>query len=86
MYEGWKLIKNTSRPEGWPEYELYDHEADPLNAHNVAEENPEMVERLAGYLEKWHEAALEARVEAEATAESMSAEELQQLRSLGYIQ
>jgi hypothetical protein len=46
----------------------------------------EVVERLAGYLEKWHEAALEARVEAEATAEAMSAEELQQLRSLGYIQ
>ena len=86
VYEGWKLIKNTSRPEGWPEYELFDHEADPLNAHDLAEENPEMVERLAGYLEKWHEAALEARVEAEATAESMSAEELQQLRSLGYIQ
>jgi arylsulfatase len=86
VYEGWKLIKNTTRPEGWPEYELYDHEADPLNADNVAEEHPEMVERLAGYLEKWHEAALEARVEAEVTAESMSAEELQQLRSLGYIQ
>jgi len=86
VYQGWKLIKNTSRPEGWPEYELFDHEADPLNADNVADENPEVVERLAGYLEKWHEAALEARVEAEATADSMSAEELQQLRSLGYIQ
>jgi len=86
VYEGWKLIRNTSRPEGWPEFELYDHQADPLNAHDLADENPEIVERLSGYLEKWHAAALEARVEAEATAESMSAEELQQLRSLGYIQ
>jgi len=86
VHDGWKLIKNTTRPAGWPEYELYDHEADPLNANDVADDHPEVVERLAGYLEKWHEAALEAKVEAEATAESMSAEELQQLRSLGYIQ
>ena len=57
VYEGWKLIKNTTRPEGWPEYELFDHAADPLNAENVAEEHPEVVEQLSGYLEKWHEAA-----------------------------
>jgi len=86
IHDGWKLIKNTTRPEGWPEFELYDHKADPLNIDDVADEHPEIVERLAGYLGKWHEAALEARVEAEATAEAMSAEELQQLRSLGYIQ
>ncbi len=84
--DGWKLIRNTERPEGWPEYELYDHGKDPLNFDDVAQAEPEIVERLAEQLEAWREATLAARVEADEDAEGISAEELQRLRSLGYVQ
>lgn len=84
--DGWKLIRNTERPEGWPEYELYDHGKDPLNFEDVAQAEPEIVERLAEQLEAWREATLAARVEADEDAEGISAEELQRLRSLGYVQ
>ncbi len=30
VWEGWKLIQNKERPEGYPEYELFDHRNDPL--------------------------------------------------------
>jgi arylsulfatase A-like enzyme len=86
IHEGWKLIHNLSRPPDWPEYELFDHQEDPLNFQNLASENPEIVERLAQLLERWHQAALEARVESEENAEDMSPEEIEKLRSLGYIQ
>jgi arylsulfatase A-like enzyme len=82
----WKLIKNTGRPEGWPEYELYDHRDDPLNLVNVADKHPEIVERLGQTLDRWHRSALEARVETEAAADELSPEEIEKLRSLGYIQ
>jgi arylsulfatase A-like enzyme len=86
IHEGWKLIRNTSRPEDWPEYELYDHVADPLNLENVADTHPERVEELARLLDGWQQAALKARVETEKAAEDLSAEEIQKLRSLGYLQ
>jgi arylsulfatase A-like enzyme len=82
---GWKLIRNGSRPEGWPEFELYNHRNDPLNLTNVAEEHPEKVERLNTLIDKWQSAALEARFEAD-SASDMSPEEINKLRSLGYIQ
>lgn len=44
LTDGWKLIKNTTRPDEWPEYELYDHEKDPLNLEDLAEQHPEIVE------------------------------------------
>ena len=83
---GWKLIKNGARPEDWPEFELYDHHKDPLNLENLAEANPQVVERLAAQLEAWHKAALEARVDPETSTEGLSVEEIQRLRSLGYVQ
>ena len=57
-----------------------------LNLKDVAQENPEVVERLSQQLEQWHEQALAARLPSddEATS-SMSVEELERLRSLGYI-
>ena len=86
--EGWKLIRNGTRPEGWPEFELYDHRQDPLNLEDLAEANPQVVERLAAQLESWHKAALEARIDPETSTEEegLSVEELQRLRSLGYVQ
>jgi arylsulfatase A-like enzyme len=86
IYEGWKLIRNTSRPEGWPEYELYDHEADPLNLQDVAADNPDRVRELARMLAGWQETALATRVETEEAAETLSEDEIQKLRSLGYLQ
>lgn len=49
---GWKLIKNTGRPEGWPDDELSDHEDDPLDPDDVSDENPESVARLKDQLER----------------------------------
>ncbi len=85
IHEGWKLIHNVSRPEGWPEYELYDHVRDPLNLEDVAADHPERVKRMSRVLDGWHKAASEARVEAE-EAEDLSPEEIEKLRSLGYLQ
>lgn len=86
--DGWKLIRNLEelRPPQFPEIELYDHVNDPLNQHNVAEENPEVVERLSRQLDNWLEFAESAKLPTdEELAESASPEELQRLRALGYI-
>lgn len=82
---GWKLIRNVERPDGLPEFELYDHAKDPLNLRDVAGEHPEVVARLARYLDAWHAQALEARIEADAAAAELSPEELEKLRALGYL-
>jgi arylsulfatase A-like enzyme len=82
----WKLIHNRQRPAETPEFELYDHRADPLNLHDVASEHPDVVERLAAQIEGWHQQAVAARLPSDAElAEGMSAEELERLRSLGYL-
>jgi arylsulfatase A-like enzyme len=81
----WKLIHNTEGRADLPEYELYDHRIDPLDRVDVAAQHPEVVELLKIQLAGWHEMAVGARVEPTADAE-LSAEELQQLRALGYMQ
>jgi arylsulfatase A-like enzyme len=83
--DGWKLIKNTMRPDDWPEFELYDYDADPMDQNDLAADNPEVVERLAAELDAWHERALAAKIE-EADTADLSPEELSRLRALGYIQ
>lgn len=82
--EGWKLVQNTERPEGHPEFELYRTETDPLDQDDVAAEHPEVVAKLAGLIEEWQEAALAAKLPEVADAE-MSPEELERLRALGYV-
>jgi arylsulfatase A-like enzyme len=81
----WKLIKNLALPEGRPEYELYDHREDPINTTNLADQHPDVVERLSKLLESWHESAKAAHIAPDAAAEDMSPEELERLRSLGYV-
>ena len=82
----WKLIQNTTRPPGLPEFELFDYFKDPLNKQNVAAEHPDVVARLAKLIAGWREMATAARVKPDAeTAKTLSAEELQRLRSLGYV-
>ncbi len=84
--DGWKLIYNPRRPAGHPEYELYDHRNDPLDLVDLARERPEIVERLAEELEAWHQQALAVRLAPDAELpQVLSREELEQLRSLGYI-
>jgi arylsulfatase A-like enzyme len=83
----WKLIHNTKRPAGKPEYELYDHAADPLDARDLAAQHPAEVARLSKALQSWRRMAAAARVtsDADATA-TLSPAELERLKSLGYIQ
>jgi len=87
--DGWKLVRHTKRLAGdsGAEFELFDHRRDPLNMTDVAAAHPEIVAALAGELEAWRTRARAARLPADAQqAGSMSAEELERLRSLGYIQ
>jgi arylsulfatase A-like enzyme len=84
---GWKLIRNTHRPEGTPEYELYDARKDPLNRKDLAAGHPDVVEALARELAAWKSRAAAARLKPDSeAAASLSPEELERLRSLGYIQ
>ncbi len=84
---GWKLIHNTRRPPGVPEYELYDVTRDPLNQTDLAPAHPERIRDLAARLEEWRKKALSDREESgKNDTENLSPEELERLRSLGYIQ
>lgn len=85
--DGWKLIHHTNgRPET-PEFELFDHRTDPLDRTDVAASHPDVVSRLAKELAAWRAAAIRARLKPDsATAAALGKEELERLRSLGYIQ
>lgn len=83
--DGWKLIHNYTRYEGLPEYELFQYLEDPLDLNDVAADNPEIVAQLAAELDAWHEMALASKIE-EVSEADMSPEEIERLRSLGYIQ
>lgn len=85
IHEGWKLIWNVIVRDDRPEFELFDHEADPLNLTNLAEEQPERVERLKRLIEGWKTEVEAARVSDEGLEEELSPEELRELRALGYI-
>jgi len=85
VYDGWKLIRNSKRSDGVPEFELFDHKKDPLNRQNVADQHPDVVKRLAVKLEERRQAAIAAALPANVTTR-MSPEEMQRLRGLGYIQ
>ncbi len=82
----WKLIWNVRPAPGVPEHELYHRPSDPLDQKNVAAERPEVVTRLRSALERWQASAIAARLPSDAeAAESLSAEDLERLKSLGYL-
>jgi len=83
---GWKLIHNTKRPAGRPEYELFEHRGDPRDQKDVAAAHPDIVGRLSRELLAWRRKAEAARLKPDAAGEAMSSEELERLRALGYIQ
>ena len=71
-------------PGGGPEFELFDA-TDPLNRRRRGA-NPDIVERLAKALDGWQEMAAAARLKPDTeTAKTLSPEQLQRLRSLGYV-
>ncbi len=86
VWDGWKLVHHTRRPDGAPEFELFEFATDPFDQRDRAAEQPERVRQLADRLEQWRQAALEARLPETAPTEGLSKEELDRLRSLGYIQ
>jgi arylsulfatase A-like enzyme len=82
----WKLIHNTVRKDGTPEFELYDFIKDPLNKTNVAAEHADIVARLAKQIEGWQQMTKAARLKPDSeTTKTLSPEQLQRLRSLGYV-
>ena len=82
----WKLIYNKIPVPGRPEYELFEFPKDRLDQKNVAAEHPDVVARLAKMLNGWHTMATAARLKPDTEmTKTLSAEELQRLRSLGYV-
>ena len=82
----WKLIWNVRQGEGVPEHELFHRSSDPFDQNNVAADQPDVVERLRSLLERWRETAIAARLPSDAeSAENLSAEDLERLKSLGYL-
>ena len=75
----WKLIL-TGSPEG---VELYDLAADPRELRRVEAENPEVVATLRGALAAWKSAR--RPVSGVPPAVELSQEEIEQLKSLGYL-
>lgn len=87
IVDGYKLIHNVERPEGFPEYELYHHREDPLDQNDIASEHPEIVERLSRQLDDWHGWAIANKLPTDDEAtEGLDSAELERLRSLGYVQ
>ncbi|MCZ6597389.1 MAG: sulfatase, partial [Planctomycetota bacterium] len=83
VHDGYRLVHNVTRPEGWPEHELFDHVADPLNLNDVAAEHPDRVADLSQKLELWKRWAEANRIDAGDAAELTQAE-LAELEALGY--
>ena len=82
----WKLIHNTTRPPDRPEFELFDYASDPLDQTNLADKHPDVVKRLAKTIEGFRGMATAAKLKPDTEATStMTPEQLQRLRSLGYI-
>jgi arylsulfatase A-like enzyme len=86
MDGNWKLIHNVVRPPEKPEFELFDFYQDPLDRTNVAAEHADVVARLGKSLDSWHQMAKAAKLKPDSElTKGMSKEQLDQLRSLGYV-
>ncbi len=85
VHDGWKLIWNEKARDGRPEFELFNHREDPLNAINLAEQHPQRVEQLKRLIDGWRTQAESVRVSDEGLEETLSAEEIRELKALGYL-
>ena len=86
VLDGWKLIHNTKSSSGKPEFELFQHTKDPLDLTNVADEHPDVVEKLLAELQTWRDLTQAGKLPPADSTEGLSDDELRRLRSLGYIQ
>ena len=84
--DGWKLVHHSKPTEGAAEYELFHHAEDPLDLKDVSEANPDKVKMLASLLERERTKVMEGALAEDGSSDNLSDEELQRLRSLGYIQ
>ncbi|HJS72995.1 MAG TPA: sulfatase, partial [Vicinamibacteria bacterium] len=83
---GFKLIHHRTRKDGTPEYELFDAMEDPLDRNDISSLHPDQVKRLSELLDGWYKMANAARLPADSENTSgLSQEQLERLRSLGYI-
>jgi arylsulfatase A-like enzyme len=83
----WKLAHHVVRAADRPEFQLFDRRQDPLDATDVAAQHPEIVAKLSRELEAWHRMAVSAGLKPDsALATTVSGEELERLRALGYVQ
>jgi len=84
---GWKLAHHVVRAPERPEFQLFDRKKDPLDATDVAAQHPEIVARLLREMQAWQRMALSARLKPDSQlATTVSGEELERLRALGYVQ
>lgn len=85
IFDGrWKLVRHVDPPEGVPEIELFDRARDRADTTNLAARHPEVVTALLHKLDRWQAWAVSQQVDPGAEGE-LSAEELRQLQSLGYL-
>lgn len=83
----WKLVHHVVRPDGHPEFELFDRRTDLLDRHNVAAQHPDIVKKLGRQLALWKQDASAAKLKPDSTTTTnMTPEEIERLRALGYIQ
>lgn len=82
-----KLVFNPQRYEAQPEHELYAPLDDPLDQTDLARDDPDGVEQLFRELLAWHAGVRGARLAPDADgAQALNPDELERLRSLGYIE
>ena len=81
---------NLTRPPGLQtgrRGEFYDLVNDPLDQVDLASRHPDVADRLSAQLDYWRERAEAAQLPTDAeAAESPSAEDLERLKALGYIE
>jgi hypothetical protein len=83
---GFKLVHNTKRHPGQPELELFSRK-DMLDRTDVAAANPKVVEWLTRELKTWRRGVEAGKLKSDAEGtQALTREELERLRSLGYIQ
>jgi arylsulfatase A-like enzyme len=84
---GWKLAHHVVRAPERPEFQLFDRRKDPLDTTDVAAQHGDVVTRLSRELEAWQRMAVRARLKPDSElAATVSGEELERLRALGYVQ
>jgi arylsulfatase A-like enzyme len=82
IVDGWKLIRNL---EGGTADELYFLADDPGETTNLAAEQPEELERIGAILTTWEDELERAAIPDDAIAPELSEEEIERLKSLGYL-